>query len=62
MSADTTTQTEIRFQKRRLLLPNSVRSTSQKKGFELTREENFINGDQDIFDILTAKQAVEQES
>lgn len=52
MSADTITDAEMKFQKRRLLLPESLRSKKRQHGFELTRDQHFVNGQQDIFDIL----------
>ena len=32
--------------------PSSRLPMDPKKGFELTREEDFINGDMDMFDLL----------
>ena len=33
---------------------------SAPRGFELTREEDFVNGDSDIFDLLAGKQGEPQ--
>lgn len=52
MSTDFIEDKETRFQKRRRLLPRRLRMDTSAGAFELSRQDPFVNGSQDIFDLL----------